>query len=169
MIRAWTCKLKLRFQLLLQQVVEFTNSVIREMLKSGQFLKLAKNDWFDIAFEPLRYFLKEIKIWLNTDEIRKVALDTTLYLLHHRHIDRCPLLISLSVIYLSICQSVGEKRHQFTSLRRRRQETILILNHSKFFIFVFFYKCQSLSVPILDFGLWWRIWLQDDGSFFYGF
>lgn len=83
---------------------------------------------------------------------------------------------SLSVIDLSICYL-----SLYPSVCRRKKTSIHITEaaqtrdhpHLKSFkvlhFCVFFYKCQSLSVSILDFGLWWRIWLQDDGSFFYGF
>lgn len=136
-IRAWTCKLKLRFQLLVQQVDKFTNNVIREILKSDQFLKLARKEIFDIALEPLRYFLKEIKIWLIKNKTKK-KLPLTIFTasLIHWFLYVTDLSIHHLSLYPSVCRR--KKKHQFTSLRRHRQETILIWNRSTFFIFVFF-------------------------------
>lgn len=169
MIRAWTCKLKLRFQLLVQQVDKFTNNVIREIFKSDQFLKLARKEIFDIALEPLRYFLKEIKIWLIKNKTRKVALDN-IYCITDTLIPICyssvyPSFVSL---YPSVCRRKKHINSHHWGDTDKRQSSSEIIQHSSFLSS--FYKCQSMSVPaILDFGLWWWIWLQDDGSLFYGF
>lgn len=132
-IRAWTCKLKLRFQLLVQQVDKFTNNVIKEILKSDQFLKLARKEIFDIALEPFRHFLKEIKIWLIKNQDQKSC--PWQYLLHHWYIDPYMLLISLSIICLSILQSVGEKKHinsHHWGDTDKRQSSSEIVQHSSF-------------------------------------
>lgn len=168
MIRAWTCKLKLRFQLLVQQVDKFTNNVIREILKWDQFLKLARKEIFDIALEPLRYFLKEIKIWLIKNKTRKLPL--TIFIASPIHWSLY--VTDLSIHHLSLYPSVCRRKKNINSHHwgntDKRQSSSEIVQHSSFLSS--FYKCQSSSVPaILDFGLWWWIWLQDDGSLFDGF
>lgn len=138
MIRAWTCKLKLRFQLLIQQVVTFTNSVIGEISKSGHFLKLARKELSDIAIEPLRYFLKEIKIWLIQARLKKLSLTVSIAsLIHWSKISLSD--IYLSIRYLSLYPSVCRRKKNSVHITEAAQtrDNPHILNHSTF-IFVFF-------------------------------
>lgn len=134
-IRAWTCKLKLRFQLLIQQVVTFTNSVIGEISKSGHFLKLARKELSDIAIEPLRYFLKEIKIWLIQTRLEKLSLTVFIASWIHWSLS----IIDLSFRYLSLYPAVCRRKTKSVHITEAAQtrDNPHILNHSTF-IFVFF-------------------------------
>lgn len=125
-IRAWTCKLKLRFQLLVQQVDKFTNNVIREILKWDQFLKLARKEIFDIALEPLRYFLKEIKIWLIKNKTRKVALDN-IYCITDTLIPIC-----YWSLYPSVCRRKKHINSHHWGDTDKRQSSSEIVQHSSF-------------------------------------
>lgn len=131
-IRAWTCKLKLRFQLLVQQVDKFTNNVIREILKSDQFLKLARKEIFDIALEPLRYFLKEIKIWLI--KIRPEKLPLTIFIASLIHWSLY--VTDLSIHHLSLYPSVCRRKKHINSHHwgdtDKRQSSSEIVQHSSF-------------------------------------